>query len=363
MLLYIHIPFCDSKCFYCAFNSYTTKFKLKDDYMEALKKQLVENLEKHIINKNRKIKTVFIGGGTPSTIKASSYKEIFSLIKPFLEENAEITTEANPNSATFSWQKEMFSLGVNRISFGVQSFDEKKLKFLGRAHSSQSAIEAIENAKKVGFKKINCDIIYGVVNDSFETLKKDFDIVKSLGINHISAYSLIIEENTKFFLDEKSLQKSKKSLKIDDEDLSYEIFEYLKDLGFNQYEIANFATNEEFESKHNYGYWQYNEYMGIGAGAVACIENIREYSEKNIEKYIQNPLFVEKEELGCEDIKAEKVLLGFRCKFGVELELLNQNELKKVDDLVLEKKLEKKENKVINKNYLLADELALYILD
>ncbi|WP_198304488.1 radical SAM family heme chaperone HemW [Arcobacter vandammei] len=363
MLLYIHIPFCDSKCFYCAFNSYTTKFKLKDDYMEALKKQLVENLEKHIINKNRKIKTVFIGGGTPSTIKASSYKEIFSLIKPFLEENAEITTEANPNSATFSWQEEMFSLGVNRISFGVQSFDEQKLKFLGRAHSSQSAVEAVENAKKVGFKKINCDIIYGVVNDSFESLKKDFDIVKSLGINHISAYSLIIEENTKFFLDEKSLQKSKKSLKIDDEDLSYEIFDYLKDLGFNQYEIANFSTNEEFESKHNYGYWQYNEYMGIGAGAVACIENIREYSEKNIEKYIENPLLVEKEELSCEDIKAEKVLLGFRCKFGVELELLNQNELKKVDDLVFEKKLEKKENKVINKNYLLADELALYILD
>lgn len=363
MLLYIHIPFCDSKCFYCAFNSYTTKFKLKDDYMEALKKQLENNLEKHIINANKKIKTVFIGGGTPSTIKASSYKEVFNLIKPYLEKNAEITTEANPNSATFSWQQEMFEMGVNRISFGVQSFDEKKLKFLGRAHSSQSAIEAINNAKKVGFKKINCDIIYGVLNDSFETLKKDFDMVKSLEINHISAYSLIIEENTKFFLDEKSLQKEKKSLKIDDEELSYEIFDYLDKLGFKQYEIANFATDEEFESKHNYGYWQHNEYLGIGAGAVACIGNIREYSEKSIEKYIKNPLLVEKEELSKEDIKAEKVLLGFRCKFGVPLELLNEKELKKANDLILEKKLELKENRVFNNNYLLADELALYILD
>ncbi|QKF73309.1 oxygen-independent coproporphyrinogen III oxidase [Aliarcobacter faecis] len=363
MLLYIHIPFCDSKCFYCAFNSYTTKFKLKDDYMEALKKQLEENLKKHIINKNRKIKTVFIGGGTPSTIKASSYKDIFTLIRPYLEENAEITTEANPNSATFSWQEEMFNLGVNRISFGVQSFDEQKLKFLGRAHSSQSAIEAINSAKKVGFKKISCDIIYGTINDSFESLKKDFDIVKNLEINHISAYSLIIEENTKFYLDEKSLQKSKKSLKIDDEDLSYEIFDYLNKLGFKQYEIANFATNEEFESKHNYGYWEYNEYMGIGSGAVACIKNVREYSQKNIEKYIENPLLVEKEELSSEDIKAEKVLLGFRCKFGVDLKLLNENELKKADDLLFEKKLELKEDRLININYLLADELALYILD
>ena len=359
----MHRPFCDSKCFYCAFNSYTTKFKLKDDYMEALKKQLENNLEKHIINSNKKIKTVFIGGGTPSTIKASSYKEVFNLIKPYLEKNAEITTEANPNSATFSWQQEMFEMGVNRISFGVQSFDEKKLKFLGRAHSSQSAIEAINNAKKVGFKKINCDIIYGVLNDSFETLKKDFDMVKNLEINHISAYSLIIEENTKFFLDEKSLQKEKKSLKIDDEELSYEIFDYLEKLGFKQYEIANFAIDEEFESKHNYGYWKHSEYLGVGAGAVACINNTREYSEKNIEKYIENPLLVEKEELSLEDIKAEKVLLGFRCKFGVPLEHLNENELKRANDLILERKLELKENRVFNNNYLLADELALYILD
>ncbi|QEZ89172.1 oxygen-independent coproporphyrinogen III oxidase [Aliarcobacter cibarius] len=363
MLLYIHIPFCDSKCFYCAFNSYTTKFKLKDDYMDALKKQLANNLKRHLINTNKKIETVFIGGGTPSTIKASSYKELFDLIKPYLIENAEITTEANPNSATLSWQQEMFDLGVNRISFGVQSFDEKKLKFLGRAHSSQSAIEAVNNAKKVGFKKINCDIIYGVVNDSFETLKKDFDIVKDLGINHISAYSLIIEENTKFFLDEKSLKKEKKSLKIDDEDLSYEIFDYLAKLGFKQYEIANFATSEEFESKHNYGYWKHREYLGVGAGAVACINNTREYSEKNIEKYIENPLSVEKEELSLEDIKAEKVLLGFRCKFGVEIELLNKNELKRAEDLITEKKLELKDNRIFNNNYLLADELALYILD
>lgn len=363
MLLYIHIPFCDSKCFYCAFNSYTTKFKLKDDYMRALKLQLEDNLKKHIIDKNRKIKTVFIGGGTPSTIKASLYKDIFTLIKPYLEEDAEITTEANPNSATFAWQNEMFLLGVNRISFGVQSFDEKKLKFLGRAHSGQSAVEAIENAKKVGFKKINCDIIYGVINDSFESLKKDFDMANSLGINHISAYSLIIEESTKFFLDEKALQKNKKSLKIDDEELSYEIFDYLNGLGFKQYEIANFAKNEIYESKHNYGYWQYSEYVGVGAGAVACLSNTREYSQKSIEKYIENPLDITKEHLSSEDIKSEKVLLGFRCKFGVDVDILNNSEKSRADYLVEENKLLKTSNKYINTNYLLADELALYILD
>lgn len=368
MLLYIHIPFCDSKCFYCAFNSYTSKFNLKQDYMKALEYQLKDNIKRHIIDKNRKIKTVFIGGGTPSTIKPELYGEIFELFLPHLEKDAEITVEANPNSATFAWQEAMYDFGVNRISFGVQSFDDKKLKFLGRAHSSKSAIEAIENASRIGFKGINCDIIYGVVDDSFESLKKDFDIIKTLPVNHISAYSLIIEEETKFFLMEKERQKTLKSLKIDDEDLSYEIFSYLENLGFKQYEIANFAKDEKYESKHNYGYWSYIEYLGVGAGAVACIENQREYSKKSLEDYISNPLEVEFEKLSNQDIKEEKILLGLRCKSGFNIDLLSNDELKRANYLIEEKKLflyedNKGGRKIVNKNFLLADELVLYILD
>ncbi|RBQ26701.1 radical SAM family heme chaperone HemW [Arcobacter sp. CECT 9188] len=363
MLLYIHIPFCDSKCFYCAFNSYTTKNKLKENYMNALKIQLQENILKHLKTSNKLLETIFIGGGTPSTIDASLYKDIFDMLKPYFSKDIEITSEANPNSATFDWQKQMFDLGVNRISFGTQSFNDEKLKFLGRNHSQNSAIKAIQNAKCIGFNSINCDIIYGVLGDDFELLKKDFDTILELEIEHISAYSLIIEEGTKFHLSEKSLNKTKKSLKIDDEDLSYKLFDYIKNIGFEQYEIANFSKNNKFQSKHNFGYWEHKEYLGVGAGAVAYINNKREYSQKSVEEYIENPLLIDTEELDDEDIKSEKVLLGFRSKVGVDIDIFNSNELKKIDDLLEIDKVCILENRVYNNNFLLADEVSLYILD
>ena len=355
MLLYIHIPFCDSKCFYCAFNSYTDRFHLKHEYMNALKKQLKNDIENYIIKDNKKIETVFIGGGTPSTIKAFEYKEIFEIIKPYLEKNAEITTEANPNSASFDWLKGMHDLGVNRVSFGVQSFNSEKLKFLGRAHSANSAINAIQNANSIGFKGINCDIIYGVQNDTLESMKIDFDTAFSLPITHLSAYSLTIEEGTKFF--------DRSSVKIDDEELSYEIFDYINNKGFHQYEISNFAKNKESESKHNYGYWQHKEYLGVGAGAVGYINQQRQYPSKSIEEYIGNPLFFDVEKIDLNDIKTEKILLGFRSLNGVEISLFNEGEMKKIDDLIEYDKVYIKENRVFNKNFLLSDELALYILD
>ncbi len=355
MLLYIHIPFCDSKCFYCAFNSYTDKFSLKKAYMQALKVQLRYELENYTKKYNKKIETVFIGGGTPSTIKAELYTEVFELIKPFLEENAEITSEANPNSASIKWQEQMYKLGVNRISFGVQSFDNIKLKALGRSHNSKSAISAIQNASCIGFKGINCDIIYGAKGDSMQSMKADFDMAFSLPITHISAYSLTIEEGTKFF--------DTKYKKPNDEDLSYEIFDYIKQKGFIQYEISNFAKSKNFESKHNYGYWQHKEYLGIGAGAVGYYANQRRYTKKDIEKYIKNPLNIEFEDISKQDIKVEKILLGLRSSCGVEMTLFSKDELEKVKDLLEYKKIYQKNSKIYNPNFLLADELALYILE
>jgi oxygen-independent coproporphyrinogen-3 oxidase len=323
--------------------------------MNALKKQLKNDLENYVNKHNKKIETVFIGGGTPSTIKAFEYEEIFEMIKPYLEEFAEITTEANPNSASYEWLESMKNLGVNRVSFGVQSFDNDKLKFLGRAHNSNSAIKAIQNAKEIGFKGINCDIIYGVQNDTMESLKKDFDTAFSLPITHLSAYSLTIEEGTKFF--------DRSSVKIDDEELSYEIFDYINKNGFHQYEISNFAKNKESESKHNYGYWQHKEYLGVGAGAVGYINQERHYPSKSIEEYIKNPLFFDVEKIDLDDVKTEKILLGFRSLNGVEISLFNEEEMKKIDDLIQYNKVYIENNRVFNKNFLLSDELALYILD
>ncbi|MGM0518230.1 MAG: radical SAM family heme chaperone HemW [Campylobacterota bacterium] len=358
MLLYIHIPFCDSKCFYCAFNSYTDKFYLKTEYMIALKKQLKSEIEKNL--KNRKLKTVFIGGGTPSTINAKEYEEVFEIIKPHLCKNAEITTEANPNSASYKWQEKMYSYGVNRISFGVQSFNQDKLKFLGRAHSSNSALKAIQNANCIGFNSINCDIIYGVKGDSLDLIKQDINTAFTLNVTHISAYSLMIEEGTKFYKKDKQTKIS--NYKIDDEELSKDIFDYLQKKDFNQYEISNFARKKEFESKHNYGYWQHQEYLGIGAGAVGYYKNKRVYTKKDIQAYIKNPFLYETEELSNEDIKVEKTLLGLRCNNGVSIDIFNSNEKSKIDELISEKKIYRLKNRVYNRDFLLSDELALYIL-
>lgn len=356
MLLYIHIPFCDSKCFYCAFNSYTDKFHLKNEYMKSLNKQLEFEIENYVKPQGLVFDTVFIGGGTPSTIKSEMYIEIFNTFKPYLKDEAEITTEANPNSANLEWLNGMKNLGVNRVSFGVQSFNDEKLKKLGRSHKSKSAIEAIKNASIVGFKNgINCDIIYGVAGDDLNLIKSDLSTAFSLPITHLSAYSLMIEEGTKFFDNPK--------MKIDDEDLSYEVFDFIEENKFKQYEISNFSISKDYESKHNYGYWEHKEYLGVGSGSVGYWDKKRRYPTKVIEDYVANPFDIELEEINEDDIKVEKILLGFRCSNGVSMDLFNEEELSRVNILIEDDKLEIKQDRLYNKNFLLADELALYIID
>ncbi len=351
----MHIPFCDSKCYYCAFNSYVSMFHLKNDYMKALVKQLKSDIINNLRNSDKKLETIFIGGGTPSCLDAFYYKEIFELLKPYITPQTEITTEANPNSATKEWLKKMNALGVNRVSFGVQSFNETKLKQLGRAHNKEQAIKAIKNAKSIGFDSINCDFIYGVENDTFESLCEDLDLISELDVEHISAYSLTIEEGTKFF--------NKSSIKIDDELLSPRIFEYLNKKGYQQYEISNFSKETKFQSKHNFGYWQHKEYLGIGAGAVGYVKSQRYYPLKDIEAYIKTPCNYEIEELTKDDIKTEKILLGLRCKFGFDKALLDKNEKERLNTLIEQNKVIEVDNTIYNNDFLLADEIALFLLN
>lgn len=319
--------------------------------MKSLYSELKRSLEQY----QPTIETLFIGGGTPSTILAKHFAPIFSLIQPYLVEGAEVTTEANPNSATLQWQQEMYDLGVNRISFGVQSFDDEKLKFLGRAHTGKKAIQAVNIAHKIGFKNINCDLIYGVANDTLKSVKKDIDIMASLPINHISAYSLTLEEGTKFF--------EQKRVKIDDEELSVKLFEYLEKKGFKQYEISNFALSNEARSQHNLGYWKYKEYLGIGAGAVGCIDNKRYYATNEIDQFISASNTYEIENLSAEDIKTERILLGLRSVVGFEKSLLNEDEFERAKELIENGQLVLKEEHFFSVNYLLADEIALYIIN
>ncbi len=350
MLLYLHIPFCDSKCHYCAFNSYVDKFDLKKDYMNAVVKQLKTDLSKYDITTDS-IESVFIGGGTPSTVEPILYEKFFQTVSPYLKKDIEITTEANPNSSTKEWLEGMKNLGVNRISFGVQSFDEDKLKFLGRNHSKKSALNSIENAYDSGFENISLDLIYNTALDSKELIKNDLDITSSLPINHISAYSLTIEENTPFF---KTPEVAKDSI-----NLSKFLFENIKNIGFPQYEISNFGI---YKSIHNLGYWQHKDYIGIGAGAVGFLKRKRFYPHKSVKEYIKNPTYHKTEDISKEDLHIEKIFLGLRSIVGIKLDEFNKDERGRVDILIKEKKLTCKEDRVYNTNYLLSDELTLFIV-
>ncbi|CAI6149569.1 MAG: Heme chaperone HemW [uncultured Sulfurimonas sp.] len=349
MLLYIHIPFCDSKCSYCAFNSYVDKFHLKEKYMDSLFIQLKHEL-KRFKTQPDSIETIFIGGGTPSTVAPELYKDIFTYLKPYLKKDIEITSEANPNSATYEWLKGMYELGVNRISFGVQSFDEKKLKVLNRAHSPQMAKDAINNAKKIGFKNLSLDLIYATLGDTKELIAHDINTAFTLPINHISAYALTIEEGTAF---EHKPQMSSEQL-----ELTSWIFKTIEAKGLPQYEISNFG---EYHSSHNLGYWKYTDYMGVGAGAVGKLELQRFYPNPDIEEYIKNPCIIKEELLTLEDKKIEQFFLGMRSCVGIHADLFSSSERKQADILVEENKLDLKADIFYNKDYLLADEITLFL--
>lgn len=350
MLLYIHIPYCDSKCNYCSFNTYVDKFDTRQAYMDALKTQISHELQRFKVEKNS-IETLFIGGGTPSTVSPQLYAPIFALLQPFLKQNAEITSEANPNSATRAWLEGMQKLGVNRISFGVQSFDADKLKALNRAHDPKQAIEAVRQAHALGFEHLSLDLIYNYKGDTQALLLHDIDTAFSLPIDHISAYELTIEEGTAF--------SSTPEVRQENENLAFFVSEAIEKRGFKAYEISNFGI---YQSKHNQGYWELKNYIGAGAGAVGFLNDRRFYPTKSIESYISNPTNIYEEILTKDDILTEKIFLGLRSATGIEKSILSSHMLKNAMLLCEEKKLTQTDTHVYNDNFFLADELSLYIL-
>ncbi len=309
--------------------------------MRALMRQLRRELEQ----KNpSKLQSVFIGGGTPSTIDANLYEPLFELLEPLVDKKTEITFEANPNSASLDWLQGIKALGANRVSFGVQSFNEKKLKFLGRAHTPSQAIQAIENAQKAGFAHINLDIIYDTAMDTRELLQYDIAQALALPIDHISAYALTIEENTPFAKSPQAAANKK--------EFGYLIKELIT---LPQYEVSNFGS---YRCRHNIGYWELHPYIGIGCGAVGFDGKNRYYPCSDLHAYIQNPLAIQNERLNSQELRLECLFLGFRSIVGVERSLCDE---KKVQILLNEGKLLQKGDRLYNPNFFLADELALYL--
>ncbi len=317
--------------------------------MDALFCQIKSELKKFNAT-FKSIESIFIGGGTPSTIDPRLYTKIFNYLQPYMIDNCEITTEANPNSATKNWLEGMKNLGVNRISFGVQSFNNQKLKSLNRNHNKDDAINAINVAKEIGFKNISLDLIYNFKNDTKELILSDINQAFKLEINHISAYELTIEDGTKF--------SSTPEVRKDDFDIAQLISNEIQKRGFPQYEISNYGL---YQSVHNQGYWLLKDYIGAGAGAVGFQKNKRFYPHVDIDLYIKEPLFRRIEEISQDDILFEKLFLGFRSKVGVDRDILNLNMQRQADFLCLNNKLYLKNNRYYNSNYFLADEIVLYI--
>ena len=340
------MPFCESKCPYCAFGSSDDKFKKVSAYFKALCLDLNFQLKSQNV---KEISTIFFGGGTPSAVNAKFYDEIFSILAPLCTPKTEITFEANPNSANLAWLKHIKKLGANRISFGAQSFFEDKLKFLGRIHNKEQIFKAVENAHTAGFKSINLDLIYDTKFDTKKRLLAVVENLKSLAITHLSAYSLTLEENTPF--------AGKKSYKKDSESLAKFMIEQIEQAGFWQYEISNFGEI----CRHNLGYWQGKNYLGVGAFSVGFVNGTRYYAKSNIDTYITQPTHREREILSPSELVREHIFLGLRSIVGVEARRLSEAQKKRANLLVENEKLLFKESKFYNPNFLLSDEIALFI--
>lgn len=304
MNVYIHIPFCKSKCHYCSFISFP-KLELKEDYLNALKQEI-----KHRY-RGEKLNTLYFGGGTPSILEPNEFEEIINLFN--FNNNAEITTELNPENITEEYLKNLKNTKINRLSFGSQTFNDKILKAIGRRHNAQDIEKAVKLAQQVGFDNISLDFIYGLPNQTIEDFTKDLLHACKLNIQHISLYGLKIDEECYFY------KNPPKNLPDEDNqaDMYLKAIETLSD--FEHYEISNFCK-KGFHSKHNLNYWENNNYYGFGCAAHGYENGIRYFNYTDLNKYINNPTtFENSHKLSKQEQLEEEIFLGFRKMEGINI--------------------------------------------
>jgi putative oxygen-independent coproporphyrinogen III oxidase len=306
--LYVHIPWCIKKCHYCDFNSHANQNKLpEDDYLSAL----IKDLQQDITAFGRpKLKTIFIGGGTPSLCSANFYNRLFTEISKIciLDDNIEITLEANPGTVEHGLFSEYLAVGINRLSLGIQSFNDEILHKLGRVHDSRQAKQSIESAKKSGFTNINLDIMYSLPGQSIHQSLNDLKEALAFSPQHLSWYQLTIEPNTLFYKTKPRLPADDITVKIEQQGL-----ELLKNHGLSRYEISAFCK-DGYESQHNLNYWLFGDYLGIGAGAHGKYTNLetkkilRTNKFRQPNDYMYKNFLVEMREIITEDLIFEFML-------------------------------------------------------
>ncbi len=309
--LYVHIPFCKRRCLYCDFYS-TTLLARREEYVRAV----VKEIEQRQHEAGEPIRTVYIGGGTPSTLEIEL---VTALTKAIDSTNiAEYTVEINPGDVTEEYLMGLKALGVNRLSMGVQSFQDELLQKIGRRHTAAEAIEAVRTAQKAGFENLSIDLMYALPGQTMAQWKADIETAIGLGVQHLSSYGLMYEEGTAM-----TQMRDRGELQETDEETENAMYDYLcervKEAGFRHYEVSNFAL-QGYEAQHNSSYWNGTPYVGVGAGAHSYTGNVRSWNPNDLEGYIQGiekgTLVRESETLSEADLYNEQVMLGLRTDKG-----------------------------------------------
>ena len=342
MSVYIHIPFCSSICSYCDFCKILKNEKYIDKYLKALEKEIKTNY------KGEKIKTLYIGGGTPSSLSLENLKKLFNILKIFnLDENCEITFETNSEDLTHE-KINFLKKHINRLSIGVQTFDENIIKMLNRKLNIDNLKLACQT-----FDNVNIDLMYGFKNQSLNDLKKDLNEIIKLNPKHISTYCLILEPHTKLYIE------NYKPLDDDKEREMYDFIEKtLKENHYIKYELSNFSK-EKYQSRHNLTYWNNDPYYGFGLGASGYINNVRYENTRSLNEYLKGNYILEKHKLSLDETIQNEFILGLRKIKGINKAKFYQKykrdikEVPKVKQLLEEELLLEDSNNIyINPKYL-----------
>ena len=350
--VYIHIPFCKEICAYCDFCKVYYNKKYVNKYLDALEKEIKSNYKGEVIT------SLYIGGGTPSSLSVDELKKLFGILKIFkLSKECEITMEVNVDSLSLDKIKLLKEFGVNRVSLGVETINSKLQDVLERRTNKDRVISCISNLRSVGITNINVDLIYAIEGESLDDLKKDLNFILSLDVPHVSTYSLIIEDNTKLKI--KGIKNIDKSL---DREMYDMISKILKENDYIHYEVSNFAKNN-YQSKHNLKYWNNLHYYGFGVGASGYLDNIRYTNTRSITNYIEGKNVLDKEILTIKDKIFYEIMLGFRTNIGVDKVEFKKKYNVNIDELFNYKELVK--DKVLDEDcrYLRVSEEYFYVLD
>ncbi len=357
--VYIHIPFCKKICSYCDFCKNYYDEKKVNDYLNALENEIKNNYNNEVIS------TIYVGGGTPSCLSIDQLNKLFSILEVIKKnDNYEFTFECNYDDITIDKLRLLKKNEVNRISIGVQTFNEKYEKVLNRSINKKEIINKVNLTKKY-FSNINLDLMYALPNETINDLKNDLKEFIKLDVKHISTYSLIVEKHTKLYIE---------NLKEIDEDLQYRMYELInKELTkneYNQYEISNYAK-KDYESKHNLTYWNNEEYYGFGLGASGFVNNIRYDNTKSINNYIKGNININEETLSKEKLIEDEIMLNLRKTGGINKDLFKKkykvtfNEIYDISDIIDKGYLKENKNNIyIPFKYLfVSNEIIIKILE